>query len=63
MAGMAVTRMVVPVIVPVPMITVVVIMVVVSDTIRRLPHTVKLAMAGGRGHPAFYCRARGAGGS
>ncbi|HEX7940268.1 MAG TPA: hypothetical protein VF488_00605, partial [Gemmatimonadaceae bacterium] len=63
MAGMAVTHMVVPVIVTVPMITMVVIMVIVSETIRRLPHTVKLAMAGGRGHAAFYCRGRGAAGS
>ena len=54
-------RMVGPVLVA--MITVVVIMAIVLETIRSLPHTVKLAMAGGRGHPSFYCRAAGAGGS
>ena len=63
MARVRVCRVAVPMIVPVivPMISVLVIMVVMPDAIGRLPHTVKLATAGGHGHAAFYCRCRGGG--
>jgi hypothetical protein len=63
MARVGVAPMVVCMIVPMTVIAVVVIMVVVSDTIRRLAHMVKLATAGGHGHAAFYCRGVGAAGS
>ena len=65
MARVRVCRVAVPMIVPVivSMISVLVIMVVMPDAIRRLPHTVKLATAGGHGHAAFYCRGAGAAGS
>jgi hypothetical protein len=68
MAVSVIVPVIVPVIVSVimPVITVVVIMVivvVVSDTIRRLPHTQKLATAGGHGHVAFYCFGGGAAGN
>jgi len=60
-AGMAV-RMIMLVGMIVPVITVLVIVVVVSETISRLPHTLNLATAGGHGHAALYCRVAGAGG-
>jgi len=65
MARVRVCRVAVPMIVPVivPMISMFVIMVVMPDAIRRLPHTVKLATTGGHGHAAFYCRCGGAAGS
>jgi len=40
-----------------------VLVIVVSDAIRRLPHTGKLARPGRRGHATCYCRGGGAGGS
>ena len=68
MARVGVARMAGPDIVIVsvvmPMITMVVMIVVIlSDSIRRLPHTEKLATTGEHGHAAFYCRCGGGGGS